>query len=86
MTRKRFIKLLMSHGISRNKAVEIAADYNSRNVPYERAYSRIASSRGIISAFRNSGKQFKAAGAAFGSLSYAMHSAVSTITNGTGRC
>lgn len=40
MTRKRFIKLLMSHGISRNKAVKIAADYNSRNVPYETAYVR----------------------------------------------
>ena len=41
MTRKRFIKLLMSHGISRNKAVEIAADYNSRNVPYEIAYKKL---------------------------------------------
>lgn len=40
MTRKRFIKLLMSHGISRNKAVKIAADYNSRNIPYETAYVR----------------------------------------------
>ena len=41
MTRKRFIKLLMSHGIPRNKAVEMAADYNSRNVPYEIAYERL---------------------------------------------
>ena len=40
MTRKRFIKLLMSHDISRNEAVKIAADYNSRNVPYETAYVR----------------------------------------------
>ena len=40
MTRKRFIKLLMSYGISRNEAVAIAADYNSRNVPYETAYAR----------------------------------------------
>lgn len=38
MTRKRFIKLLMSHGISRNEAVKIAADYNSRNIPYKTAY------------------------------------------------
>ena len=40
MSRKRFIKLLMSYGISRNKAVKMAADYNSRNVPYEIAYKR----------------------------------------------
>ena len=38
MTRKRFIKLLMSKGYSRNEAVKIAADYNSRNIPYETAY------------------------------------------------
>lgn len=35
MTRKRFIKLLMSYRIPRNHAVKIAADYNSRNIPYE---------------------------------------------------
>ena len=40
MTRKRFIKLVMSYGIPRNDAVEIAADYNSRNIPYERAYEK----------------------------------------------
>lgn len=38
MTRKRLIKLLMSHGISRNEAVKIAAEYNSLNIPYETAY------------------------------------------------
>lgn len=38
MSRKRFIKLLMSHGISRNEAVKTAAAYNSLNFPYERAY------------------------------------------------
>ena len=38
MTRKRFIKLLMSKGIQRNAAQEIAARYNSRNIPYAKAY------------------------------------------------
>ena len=38
MTRKRFIKLLMSKGCSRNQAVEIAAYYNYSNIPYKRAY------------------------------------------------
>lgn len=41
MTRKRFIKLLISYGIPRNEAVKIAADYNSRNIPYEIAYKRL---------------------------------------------
>ena len=40
MTRKRFIKLLMSHGASRNEAVELANYYNRRNIPYKRAYER----------------------------------------------
>ena len=38
MTRKRFIKLMMSYGISRNEAVKTAAAYNSLNIPYETAY------------------------------------------------
>lgn len=38
MTRKRFVKLLMSKGCSRNQAVEIAAYYNYSNIPYKRAY------------------------------------------------
>lgn len=85
MTRKRFIKLMMSYDISRNKAVELAAEYNSRNIPYEKAHSRLAFYR-IGSAFRNSGKQFKASSAAFKNLSSSMHSAISRATNGIGRC
>lgn len=38
MTRKRFVKLLMSKGCSRNQAVEIAVYYNYNNVPYKTAY------------------------------------------------
>lgn len=41
MTRKRFIKLLMSYGIPRNKAVEYANYYNRRNISYERAYKSL---------------------------------------------
>lgn len=40
MTQKRFIKLVMSYTRSRNEAVKIAADYNSRNIPYERALEK----------------------------------------------
>lgn len=39
MTRKRFIKLLMSKGFSRNEAQEKAVYFNSRHIPYKRAYS-----------------------------------------------
>ncbi len=39
MTRKRFIKLLMAHGYSRNQAVIMAEYYRSRNIPYNEAYA-----------------------------------------------
>ena len=40
MTRKRFIKLLMSNSVERNIAQKIAVDYNARNIPYENAIKR----------------------------------------------
>ena len=39
MTKKRFIKLLMSHGEQIHRARAIAFLYNSRNIPYKKAYS-----------------------------------------------
>lgn len=39
MTRKRFIKLLMSHGETPKSARTIAFLYNSRKIPYKKAYS-----------------------------------------------
>lgn len=38
MTRKRFIKLLMSEGMSRNEACLFASDCDYLNIPYEAAY------------------------------------------------
>lgn len=38
MTRKRFIKLVMSKGKQRNEANKIANLYNARKIPYSRAY------------------------------------------------
>ena len=38
MTKKRFIKLLMSQGIQRNSARAIAKSYNDRKIPYKIAY------------------------------------------------
>jgi len=42
LSRKRFKKLLMSHGLSRNLAEEIALTYNRCRVPYSAAYKEIA--------------------------------------------
>lgn len=41
MTRKRFIKLAMSHGMPRNEARRYAEDLNQSNVPYRFAYNLI---------------------------------------------
>jgi hypothetical protein len=38
MTRKRFVKLLMSHGEKPRDARAIAFKYNARGVPYKEAY------------------------------------------------
>ena len=38
MTKKRFIKLLMSHGEQINRARAIAFLYNARGIPYKEAY------------------------------------------------
>lgn len=40
MTKKRFIKLLMSKGESRNKARQIARAFNYCHKPYKKAYSQ----------------------------------------------
>lgn len=37
MTKKRFVKLLMSYGVQRNRAQQIARDVISRNIPYKEA-------------------------------------------------
>lgn len=38
MTKKRFVKLMMAHGIQRNEACKIAKTYNSPNTSYSYAY------------------------------------------------
>ncbi len=52
MTRKRFIKLVMSHGVSRNKAQEMARAFNSKNLPYEKAYRCFMLTYGVRKGFR----------------------------------
>ncbi len=42
MTRKRFIKMLMSNGIQRNKTQEIASACQIHHIPYVNAFSAIS--------------------------------------------
>ena len=51
MTKKRFIKLLMSHGESINRARAIAFLYNSNNIPYKEAYYEYLIRCGLKNAF-----------------------------------
>lgn len=51
MTRKRFIKLLMSNGEQRNKAQAIAMLYNVSKISYKRAYSDYLLKSGVKKSF-----------------------------------
>ena len=84
MTRKRFIKLMMSYGNSRNKAVKIAAEYNSRNVPYKTAYANESNLKPVNYSFIAEGlsKGIAAATAAFSDLASAAKKAMENITSG----
>lgn len=62
MTRKRFIKLLMSHGKQRNEAQAMAFYYNLRNTPYAKAYSDFLTKHSLSLAFRRFGECANKAG------------------------
>ena len=62
MTRKRFIKLLMSHGEQIHRAKAIAFLYNSRGIPYKKAYSDYLIKIGINKAFSRMAKAAAKAG------------------------
>lgn len=89
MTKKRFVKLLMSEGIQRNEAQQIAARYNSRNIPYTRAYSYYALGFGfrrglkkVARSFENLGEQTKQALRSFAELQEALANAERGCKNG----
>lgn len=54
MTRKRFIKLLMSRGLQRNEAQKKAQQYKSKNVSYSEAYMHFC----VAVSFANLAKGF----------------------------
>lgn len=53
MTRKRFVKLLMADGYSKNKANELAAGVRSCGMKYSNAYMAESTMRGAIIKFNN---------------------------------
>ena len=70
MTRKHFIKLLMSKGFSRNEAQHKADYYNSRNIPYERAYSFCRVSCAMKGVSKAAIKAAKSIGAFVGTIKF----------------
>lgn len=79
MSKKRFIKLLMSHGEQIHQARAIAFLYNARNIPYKEAYSdylvKIAMRRAfvqLVEAANTAGKNIKAMAISLGKLTEAM--------------
>ena len=62
MTKKRFVKLMMAHGIQRNEACKIATTYSSQNISYSYAYMDYflkSSFRSIGEAFRKFSEEMK---------------------------
>lgn len=79
MTRKRFIKLLMSHGETLYSARAIAFMYNVNNVPYKEAYSEYLlktsfkrMARKVSLAFRGLGSNIQSVVQAFNRLAFSM--------------
>lgn len=64
MTKKRFIKLLMSHGESIHRARAIAFLYNSNNIPYKKAYNEYLIKYKLKNAFSQLGKAIARVGEA----------------------
>lgn len=68
MTRKRFVKLLMSHGITRNEAQTIAKRCISQHLSYEQAYRNFLLKQSVINSFRRLGESFQVANVSFRTL------------------
>lgn len=56
MTKKRFIKLLMSTGVQKTEARKIASSYNSRKIPYSEAFSDYLIKEKLVKSFSKLGK------------------------------
>ena len=77
MTRKRFVKLLMADGYSRNEANKLATDVQYCGLSYSTAYRTESDMRGAIIKFKNIG--FTAGRDAFRNIAEAAVKVVSAI-------
>jgi hypothetical protein len=76
MTKKRFIKLLMSHGEQISQARKIALYYNSRKIPYATAYP----SYRLENSFKKLGEASKRMSVSLNNLTKAINKFANTIT------
>lgn len=66
----------MSKGVSRNEAARLAAYYNSKNIPYKKAYAREQLTLYFSSIAKTLSNSIEVAGAAFSDLAIAVKKAI----------
>lgn len=84
MTRKRFIKLLMSHGESKRQAQIIAYLYNLRKKPYKSAYADYITKKSLRFACWSVGAAFAKFGFAIKDLLPMVERLKRNLTEGLG--
>lgn len=70
MTRKRFVKLLMSKGNSRNEAQRKANHFNSCHIPYEKAIKLAYLCSAMVKVSNVATKAAKSIGAFMGAVKF----------------
>ena len=73
----------MSKGIQRNEAQEIAARYNSRNIPYETAYKKYMLAHGFCMGFKHVAAAFNTFGAEIRKTICSLSSLTEALKNAT---
>lgn len=81
MTRKRFIKLAMSQGVSRNVVVGLAEYYNRRNIPYKNAYCSFLIRVGVSNSFKRLGEAIGKTGESLSSVTSSLNKLGKALQN-----
>ena len=81
MTKKRFIKLLMSHGESIHSARVIAFLYNANNIPYKKAYYEYLIRCGLKNAFSQLTKTMVKLGESFKTIGKSLEKLTEVMNN-----
>ena len=72
MTRKKFVKMLMSRGLSRNKANAYADKVNAEKGTYEKRYKDLGPVFNLAKAFKETSDSFVVFGEAIGKVVVAL--------------